>query len=677
MKRTLLATAAAACTLGVFIESSPSGQPPESAAVVPYRIKVADNVLRDLKDRLARTRFPDEIPETGWDYGTDLSYLKALVAYWRDKYDWRTHERALNRFDQFTTSIDGLTVHFIHQRAKNPNAMPLALTHGWPGSVYEFTKVIGPLTDPAAHGGRAEDAFHVVAISLPGFGFSDRPRARGYGPQKAAEIIAKLMARLGYTRYGLQGGDWGAIISRIVALQDPAHVAGLHLNLCIAPPPGADVNSGVPPAELKRTQDREAFMTNERAYRRSRARSRKASATASTIRRPGSPAGSSRSSATWCDCDGNVESRFHEGRPVDQCHDLLGHADCHVVRAHLLREPRRGSRPGTGRGPDRVRAVSEGDLGPAAEVGGGAVQPRSVDGDASRRPLCRPRAARAARGRREDVFPHVEITRTQGNSPVPWLMVLVSLLLLVTRLQPAAAPAQSPSAPVVFTGADLITDGDRPVLRNSALLVEGDRIAAVGPRDGVRAPANAIRVDLSGKTVMPALVNLHGHVGYQKGNTFDAANYTRDNILDQLGQYTYYGVGAVLTTGTDPGDLTYQLRAEPHAGALLRTAGRGFAAPNGGPGAAAMREAAFGVTTEDDARRHVRELAAKKPDFVKIWVDDRNGTVQKLSPALYRAIIDEAHARGLKVMAHVYTWPMPATSWRRASTDFCTSFVTR
>ena len=235
-----------------------------------------------------------------------------------------------------------------------------------------------------------------------------------------------------------------------------------------------------------------------------------------------------------------------------------------------------------------------------------------------------------------------------------WLLTLLSLLLLAARLQPAAKPAQSSSAPVLFVGADLNTDGDRPVLRNSALLVEGDRIAAVGPRDGVRAPANAIRVDLSGKTVMPALVNLHGHVGYQKGNTFEAANYTRDNILDQLGQYAYYGVGSVLTTGTDPGDLTYQLRAEPHAGALLRTAGRGFAAPNGGPGAAAMREAAYGVTTEDEARQRVRELAVKKPDFVKVWVDDRNGTVQKLSPSIYRAIIDEAHARRLKVAAHVY-----------------------
>ena len=135
------------------------------------------------------------------------------------RFDWRAAERRLNQFDQFTTNIDGLDIHFIHQRSKNPNAMPLAVTHGWPGSVVEFTKIIGPLTDPAAHGGTAGDAFHVVAISLPGFGFSGKPTERGYGPERIAGIIAKLMARLGYTRYGLQGGDWGSSISRFVGAE--------------------------------------------------------------------------------------------------------------------------------------------------------------------------------------------------------------------------------------------------------------------------------------------------------------------------------------------------------------------------------------------------------------------------------------------------------------------------
>ena len=241
---------------------------PAQDAIVPFTIRVDDAVLTDLKQRLARTRFPGEITNSDWDYGTNLAYLKELVAYWRDRYDWRAAERRLNQFDQFKTSIDGLDVHFIHQRSQNPNAMPVAMTHGWPGSVVEFTKVIGPLTDPAAHGGNASDSFHVVAISLPGFGFSGKPTERGYSPERIAGIVAKLMARLGYTRYGLQGGDWGSSISRFAAINDASHVAGLHLNFCLAgPPPGAkDPNEGVTPAELERSRARQAYFDNERGY---------------------------------------------------------------------------------------------------------------------------------------------------------------------------------------------------------------------------------------------------------------------------------------------------------------------------------------------------------------------------------------------------------------------------
>jgi pimeloyl-ACP methyl ester carboxylesterase len=241
---------------------------PAQDAIVPFKIRVDDAVLTDLQQRLARTRFPGEITNSDWDYGTNLAYLKELVAYWRDRYDWRAAERRLNQFDQFKTNIDGLDVHFIHQRSKNPNAMPVAMTHGWPGSVVEFTKVIGPLTDPAAHGGNASDSFHVVAISLPGFGFSGKPTERGYSPERIAGIVAKLMARLGYTRYGLQGGDWGSSISRFAAINDASHVAGLHLNFCLAgPPPGAkDPNDGVTPAELERSRARQAYFDNERGY---------------------------------------------------------------------------------------------------------------------------------------------------------------------------------------------------------------------------------------------------------------------------------------------------------------------------------------------------------------------------------------------------------------------------
>ena len=229
------------------------------------------------------------------------------------------------------------------------------------------------------------------------------------------------------------------------------------------------------------------------------------------------------------------------------------------------------------------------------------------------------------------------------------------LLLAGSALHPSAAPQQTSGDGVtLFVGARLITDGDRPPIDDSAFLIERDTITKVGKRNQVQAPAGAARVDLTGKTVIPALVNAHGHVGFQKDASFAKDNYTRENIINQLNQYAYYGVGAVMTTGTDLGDVTFELRDQPHPGAFLRTAGRGFAAPNAGPGGAAMRDAPYGVTTEQDARKYIQEIAAKKPDFVKIWVDDRNGSVQKLRPSMYRAIIDEAHNHNLRVMAHVF-----------------------
>jgi microsomal epoxide hydrolase len=292
--------------------ASVSGQARQAGdAIVPFTINVPDTVLRDLHDRLARTRFPDQLQNVGWEYGTDIAYLKPLVEYWRDRFDWRAQERRLNQFDQFTTTLDGLKIHFIHQKSRVPNAMPLVLTHGWPGSIYEFNKVIGPLTDPAKYGGRAEDAFTVVAISLPGFGFSERPHDRGYSPEKMADIIAKLMARLGYTKYGVQGGDWGGIISRIVALKDPQHVAGLHLNFCTAPAPtGANPNDGVPPNELKQMQDTNARMENERAYQQIQGTKPQTLGYALTDSPAGLAAWIVEKFHAWCDCGDNIESRF-------------------------------------------------------------------------------------------------------------------------------------------------------------------------------------------------------------------------------------------------------------------------------------------------------------------------------------------------------------------------------
>ena len=313
----LLLALAAAVASGSPQTSQTSGAGPRTAgaaadAIVPFKIHVPDDVLQDLKARLARTRFPSEIPGTSWDYGTDLTYLKSLVAYWRDRFDWRAQERKLNEFDQYKTTIDGIEIHFIHQKSRAPNAFPLAVTHGWPGSIVEFTKVIGPLTDPVKYGGRAEDAFNVVAISLPGFGFSGKPAERGYSPEKMGTIIAKLMARLGYQRYGVQGGDWGGIISRLVALDDPTHVAGLHLNFCTAGPPAgvANPNDGVPPVELQRYQARQTYMENERAYQQIQGTKPQTLGFSLDDSPAGLAAWIVEKFHAWCDCDGNVESRF-------------------------------------------------------------------------------------------------------------------------------------------------------------------------------------------------------------------------------------------------------------------------------------------------------------------------------------------------------------------------------
>ena len=178
--------------------------------VTPFRLDVPEAELDDLRERLRRTRWPEAETVNDWTQGVPNAYLQDLCRYWADEYDWRPTEARLNELGQFRTEVDGLGIHFIHVRSPHASALPLVLTHGWPGSVVEFLKVIGPLTDPVAHGGDAADAFHVVCPSLPGYGFSDKPAETGWGVERIAASWAQLMARLGYDRYGAQGGDWGA-----------------------------------------------------------------------------------------------------------------------------------------------------------------------------------------------------------------------------------------------------------------------------------------------------------------------------------------------------------------------------------------------------------------------------------------------------------------------------------
>jgi pimeloyl-ACP methyl ester carboxylesterase len=198
--------------------------------VQPFKIAIPQSTLDDLRERLARTRWPDEVEGAGWGYGTNLDYLKSLVAYWQHEYDWRKQEATLNRYTQFRAEIDGLSLHFIHERGKGPKALPIILTHGWPDSFYRMYKIIPMLTDPESFGGNAADSFDVIVPSIPGFGFSDPVRKPGWTVKQTAELWASLMRDvLGYQRYAAAGGDGGSPISQLLALNNPASVIGIHL----------------------------------------------------------------------------------------------------------------------------------------------------------------------------------------------------------------------------------------------------------------------------------------------------------------------------------------------------------------------------------------------------------------------------------------------------------------
>jgi epoxide hydrolase len=349
-------------------------QASNNAAVVPFAIHVPDDVLKDLKARLARTRFPDELDGASWDYGMNLGYLKGLVEYWRDRFDWRAQERRLNQFSQFKTRIDGLDIHFIHQRSKNPNALPLLLLNGWPSSIDEYNKVIGPLTDPASYGGRAEDAFHVVIPSMPGYGFSDKPRERGYGNDRITADWTTLMARLGYSRYGTQGTDIGAGIATQLAVDDKAHVVGLHLTGCGGAPPAPA--GATAPLDTQGYFEQQATKPQTVGYSLS-----------------DSPVGLAawivEKYHGWTDHEGLLE------RPVAHSgHDLLGHRQRRIIGADLLRTP-----PSTGWShhardcPDWMRelqrAVRQTAGGRLAKQRRGAFQHRPMERHASRRTLPR------------------------------------------------------------------------------------------------------------------------------------------------------------------------------------------------------------------------------------------------------------------------------------------------
>jgi pimeloyl-ACP methyl ester carboxylesterase len=246
----------------------------ERQSIRPFRVNIPEQVLSDLRRRIMATRWPDRETVRDQSQGVQLATIKDLAGYWGTGYNWRHIEEKLNSLPQFITEIDGLDIHFLHVRSRHPGALPLILTHGWPGSILEFLKVIGPLTNPTAHGGRAEDAFHLVVPSMPGYGFSERPTTTGWGPDRIARAWAVLMERLGYRHYVSQGGDWGAVISDRMAVQRPAGLLGIHVNFPATVPPdiarklacGDPVPAGLSPDERAAYNKLAAFYKTGSGY---------------------------------------------------------------------------------------------------------------------------------------------------------------------------------------------------------------------------------------------------------------------------------------------------------------------------------------------------------------------------------------------------------------------------
>jgi len=277
----------------------------------PFRIAVPDHVLADLKARLERTRFPDEVPDTGWEYGTNLAYLRELVEYWRTRYDWRKHEAHLNSFRHFRAEIGGLQIHFIHEEGRGPNPKPLLLIHGWPGSIYEFMDIIPMLTDPGAHGSDPADSFTVIAPSLPGYGFSDHARARAMNIQAIADIFFKLMTEtLGFKRFAVQGGDWGSAIAARIGEVYPSYLFGVHLNMIpIGPAEGRNAPE-LTPEEKVFLGEMEKFRSSETGYQWIQGTKPQTLAYGLNDSPAGLAAWIVEKFRTWSDCHGDVESRF-------------------------------------------------------------------------------------------------------------------------------------------------------------------------------------------------------------------------------------------------------------------------------------------------------------------------------------------------------------------------------
>ena len=276
----------------------------------PFTINVPDSVLTDLRERLDRVRWPGEVPDTDWEYGANLAYIQQLVAYWRTKYDWRAQERELNKWSHFKVTIDGQRIHYIHQQGKGPKPLPLIISHGWPGSIYEFMQIIGPLTDPAAHGGDPADAFDVIAPSLPGYGFSDPTHERKVNVIRIGEWFGTLMKDvLGYSRYGAQGGDWGALVTSRLGFAFPQNVVGIHLNMVgVAPHPANRQNLSA--AEQEWMKEMKGWSAEETGYQSIQGTKPQTLGYGLNDSPVGLCAWIVEKFRTWSDCNGNPENAY-------------------------------------------------------------------------------------------------------------------------------------------------------------------------------------------------------------------------------------------------------------------------------------------------------------------------------------------------------------------------------
>ena len=285
-------------------------------AIKPFKIAISDAVLTDLKQRLENTRWPETETVNDWSQGVPLHYAQELCDYWLNEYDWRARETLLNKYEQFTTELNGLDIHFIHARSPHPNARPLIITHGWPGSIAEFQKVLGPLTDPVAHGGDAADAFHVVCPSLPGYGFSGKPSESGWGIGKIAEAWNQLMLRLGYDSYVAQGGDWGSMVTSAIGMQNLGNCAAIHINMVFVQPDPSTMDD-LSPLEQRALAALQYYQDHDSGY------SKQQSTRPQTIGYAlcDSPVGQLtwivEKYWSWMDCDGHPENVLSKDELLD------------------------------------------------------------------------------------------------------------------------------------------------------------------------------------------------------------------------------------------------------------------------------------------------------------------------------------------------------------------------